>query len=1011
MQNKAVIRLFAIAFAVACLYELSFTFVAQRVESQAREFAQGNPIQEKAYLDSIASFPVYNLGITEFTYKEVKGREMNLGLDLRGGMNVILEVSVRDVLVGLSGNSKDPMFLDALAKTDARMADAQGAYLDLFFQEMDAVRGTRKLNDIGLFGTKDMADRAGSDASDDDIKNTVRGDVNAAISNVYTVLKARIDQFGVVQPNIQKLENSGRILVELPGVKDPARVQRLLQGTARLEFWRTYQGADWMQFMVDANDKLKAVIKESSPAAKAAEAVPSALDVASIPDAEGGKTAKGADTANKPKAAAADTANKDFGPLLKAMALNVNPQTGAIGEGPIIGYAATKDTAKINGYLRNEAVLAMIPGDKRYVRFAWTRPEKETDVTMLIALRGNRDNQPELDGEVIVDARQEFDNGNNPVVSMSMNGQGAQLWKRITGEEAAKTPKGHVAVVLDGLVYSYPRVMGEIAGGRTQIEGGFALEEATDLANVLRAGKLPVPARIIQSDVVGPSLGKEAIQASLWSFAYAMGVVFLYMLFYYAGAGWAANLSLVVNMFFIFGILDAIGAVLTLPGMAGIVLTIGMAVDANVLIYERIREELAGGKPLETAVNDGYKHSYGAILDSNLTTLLTAVILYLFGTGPIRGFATTLIIGILSSLFTAIFVSRLYIDWKLSRKSQVTFTNTFFKGLFINSQFGFMKVRKIAYAFSAILVIGSFISLATKGLQLGVDFSGGRTYQVRFDQPVQVEEVSASLLEVYRAQVPNATAPVVKTLGTSDQVVITSNFRIDEVGADVEEELQTALFDGVKGFYAKSISKSDFLSIEENPLGLVASRQVGPTVADDIQKTAIWAVLFSLLGIFIYLLVRFNKWQYSMGAVVAVMHDAIVVMGVFSVFNGILPFSLEVDQAFVAAILTVIGYSLNDTVVVYDRIREFFGEKNHAKLTKSQLLDNALNQTLGRTFNTSMTTLVVLIVIFFFGGEVIRGFVFAILVGILVGTYSSLFVATPILADTAKQLGDESPDA
>jgi SecD/SecF fusion protein len=968
-------------------------------------------VKEKSYLDSIASFPVYNLGIAEYSYKEVKGREMNLGLDLRGGMNVILEVSVRDVLVGLSGKSKDPMFMDALRKADARMKNSQGAYLDLFFQELDALRGDRKLSDVGLFGTKDMADRVGVDASDDDVRNTVRGDVNASIENVYTVLKARIDQFGVVQPNIQKLENSGRILVELPGVKDPARAERLLEGTARLEFWRTYQGGEWMQFMVDANDKLKATVKETAPAAmKAAE--PSALDVASIPDAEGKSTgAPAVDTAAKAKASASDTANKDFGPLLKVMALNVNPQTGAIGEGPVIGYAATKDTAKINDYLRNDAVRSMIPGDKRNVRFAWTRPEKEADVTMLIALRGTRDMQPELDGEVIVDARQEFDNGNNPVVSMSMNGQGAQIWKRLTGEEGAKNPKGHVAVVLDGLIYSYPRVNGEIAGGRTQIEGGFSLEEATDLANVLRAGKLPVPARIIQSDVVGPSLGKEAISASLWSFVYAMGVVFLYMLFYYAGAGWAANLSLVANMFFIFGILDAIGAVLTLPGMAGIVLTIGMAVDANVLIYERVREELAGGKPMESAVNDGYKHSYGAILDANLTTLLTAIILYLFGTGPIRGFATTLIIGILSSLFTAIFISRLYMEWRLSRKASISFTNPAFKGFFVKANFGFMKSRKIAYVISGILVVGSLVSLATKGLQLGVDFSGGRTYQVRFDQPVAVEQVGAALMAEYRKVDPSATAPVVKTLGTPEQVVITTNFRIEESGADVEDALRSALYAGVQGFYAKPMSESNFLSIEENPLGLVASRQVGPTVADDIQKTAVWAVLFSLLGIFIYLLVRFNKWQYSLGAVLAVIHDAVIVMGVFSVFNGMLPFSLEVDQAFVAAILTVIGYSLNDTVVVYDRIREFFGSKSHAKMSKLQILDSALNQTLGRTFNTSMTTLVVLLVIFLFGGEVIRGFVFAILVGILVGTYSSLFVATPILADTAKKLGDEVEEA
>jgi SecD/SecF fusion protein len=552
------------------------------------------------------------------------------------------------------------------------------------------------------------------------------------------------------------------------------------------------------------------------------------------------------------------------------------------------------------------------------------------------------------------------------------------------------------------MVYSYPRVINEISGGRTQIEGGFSLDEASDLANVLKAGKLPVPARVIQADVVGPSLGKEAISASMNSFLIAFLVVFAYMVFYYSGGGVAANLALLVNMFFIFGILDAISAVLTLPGMAGIVLTIGMAVDANVLIFDRIREELAAGKDTRTAVKDGYSGSRGAILDSNATTLITAIILFTVGTGPIKGFATTLIIGILSSLFTAIFVSRLYIEWKLSRGGSISFTTKATEKWFVNTNFNFMKTRKPAYIISGALVVISIIALFTKGLSYGVDFEGGRTYQVRFDQPVEVSKVSSSLSKVFVDANGKSFSPIVKTLGSPDQVVITTNFRISESGSEVEEALRAQLYTGVKGLYATPPTAAAFENPGENGLGIVSYRQVGPTVADDIANSAVWAILFSLLGIFIYLLVRFSRWQYSFGAVVALMHDVVLTLGAFALFDGILPFSLEVDQAFIAAILTVIGYSINDTVVVFDRVREMIGFGPKAKPT-SGVVNEALNATLSRTFNTSMTTIVVLLVIFFLGGEVLRGFIFAILFGIVVGTYSSLFIASPILYDTSKK--------
>ena len=1007
MQNKGVIRLFAVIFALASLFELSFSYIAGQVESDIQAKYGQDAAKVQYALDSMSNEVVYDLGITSYTFKEVKSKEMNLGLDLRGGMNVILEVSVRDVLKGLVGNAEDAQFKTAIANADAAQRNSQLGYLPLFMDALDAERGTRPLSDPGLYGTKDMTDRLGFNATDDAIKQAITEDVEAAIQNVYTVLKARIDQFGVVQPNIQRLDGTGRILVELPGVKDPVRVQRLLQSTARLEFWRADQGAAWMQYMVNANEKLGAILEDPKAAKAEATEGEAAVDL-TLPTAVGEEGAAAtSDEVASNEVNGADSTSTGFNPLLSIFQLNVNPQTFVPNEGPIVGYALTRDTATINDYLAMPEVRNLIPGNARYVRFAWTRPENNSEVTLLIALQGNRDNEPELDGGVIVDARQEFDQGNNPVVTMAMNGQGAQIWQQLTKEEGRKTPKGHVAVVLDNLVYSYPRVNGEISGGRTQIEGGFSLDEATDLANVLKAGKLPVPARIIQSDVVGPSLGKEAIAASMNSFAFALLVVLLYMVFYYSGAGLGASLALIVNMFFIFGILDAFGAVLTLPGMAGIVLTIGMAVDANVLIYDRIREELATGKAVRTAIADGYKGSRSAIIDANVTTLLTAIILFVFGTGPIRGFATTLIIGIASSLFTAIFITRLYFEWRLKRSEEMSFATSITKNWFTNTNFQFMSLRKPAYIFSALMILVSLGSLMTRGLSLGVDFEGGRTYQVRFDQPVEVAAVADALGAQWVGEDGRAYAPAVKTLGSPDQVVITTNYRVDDNGADVEEALQASLYEGVKGFYAAPVSLENFVSpSSEEAVGLVASRQVGPTVADDIKDTAVWAVIFSLIAIFLYLLLRFSKWQYSLGAVAATVHDTIIVLGAFSLLDGVLPFSMEVDQAFIAAILTVIGYSLNDTVVVFDRIREFFGESTKQDM-KSDVLDNALNATLSRTFNTSFTTIIVLLIIFIFGGEVLRGFIFAILLGIVIGTYSSLFIASPVLYDSSKRLGKE----
>ncbi len=1002
MQNKVIIRLFAIAFALASLYELSFTWMAQRVESQIAEQVNHDPERLNYALDSLSDQTVYDIGVASFNYKELKSKEMNLGLDLRGGMNVILEVSVRDVLLGLAGDADDAQLRQAIEEADAAQTNSQDAYLTLFFTSMDAIRGDRKLNDPALYGTKDMTDRdgIGFNATDEVIKTALAGDVEAAITNVYTVLKARIDQFGVVQPNIQRLDGTGRILVELPGVKDPARMQRLLQSTARLEFWRVDQGSEWMQFIVDANVRLRSVIEAPRSATASTDG-----DVAT--DDEPIFQLEDSNDASSDEAASEDVASQDstvstFNPLLDIFALYIDQQTFSPLPGAIIGVAQSRDTAKVNDYLSRDVVRKLIPGDRRYVKFAWSRPEAGSNNCFLLALRGNRNNEPELDGSVVVDARQEFDQGNNPVVTMAMNGQGAQAWQRLTAVASAQTPQGHVAVVLDNLVYSFPVVRSEISGGRTQIEGGFALDEATDLANVLKAGKLPVPAHVIQSDIVGPSLGKEAIAASMNSFLFALLIVLLYMIFYYSNAGIGASLALLLNMFFIFGVLDALNAVLTLPGMAGIVLTIGMAVDANVLIYDRIREELRAGKVLKEAIKDGYKFSLSAILDANITTLLTAIILFSVGTGPIRGFASTLIIGIISSLFTSIFITRLFFEWRLTKKAKLSFSTKLTEKLFVGTSFNFMSKRKMAYIFSGLMIVVSLVSLSTKGLSLGVDFEGGRSYQVRFDQNVDVADISSALALEFVNEEGRVFTPTVKTLGSPNQVVITTNFRIDENGPDVEEALKLQVYQSLSRFYSQPMEMKVFLNpTADDATGLVASRQVGPTVADDIKNTAVYAIIFSLLAIFLYLLSRFNKWQYSLGAVTATVHDTIIVLGVFSMLDGILPFAMEADQAFVAAILTVIGYSLNDTVVVFDRIREYFSGKRKSTLDK-ETLNRALNGTLSRTFNTSMTTTIVLLIIFVFGGEILRGFIFAILLGVVVGTYSSLFIASPVMYDSLK---------
>ena len=989
MQNKGLITAFAIALGLASLYQLSFSWVANGVASDAEEFSAGDSKVKAAYLDSMMTQEVYPM--LGYTYAEVKKREMNLGLDLKGGMNVILEVSVKDVLKGVVANAQDPMFVQAIANTDAAQSQGQDNYLNTFFTEFDKLSaetgGGRLLSDASLFGTPEMTDKVGFNASNDAVQAEIRRDVEAAIANVFTVLRARIDQFGVVQPNIQRLEGTGRILVELPGVKDPARVQKLLQSTAELQFWNMYEGAEVLPFLVNVNERMRDLVE----AEKTEVAETESFDAMSIDGTE-----------------EADSTSSDSTDVLS----NVNPffeifrpmvsETGQSLQGPRVGYSLIRDTAKVNAMLKRPEIQQIMNQELRNAKFLWSnKPEPGSDIITLLAIKTNREGTPELDGGVIVDARPDLDEYNRNIVTMAMNGSGAQKWQRLTAEAAAQTPKRSVAVVLDNYVYSYPQVQNEIAGGRTQITGNFTAEEASDLANILRAGKLDAPARIIQADVVGPSLGKEAISDSINSFAIALALVLLYMYFYYSGAGLVANLALLVNMFFIFGILNSFGAVLTLPGMAGIVLTIGMAVDANVIIFERIREELRLGKGLRAALVDGYKNSNSAIIDANVTTLIVGIILYSFGTGPIRGFATTLIIGILTSLFSALFISRVVFESRLGKKKNVAFSTKTTENWYTNINFDFLSKRRLAYIVSSIVIVIGLASLFTKGLNLGVDFVGGRSFQVRFDQSVEVSDVAESLSEVLVDAEGNAFTPVVKTLGESNQVIITTNYRIGETGPTVDEDITNKLYAGVSEFFSEEISREDFFTDEtEEAIGLVGSRVVGPTIADDIKTGAVYSIIFSLIVVFLYILGRFRKWQFSLGAVAALLHDVLFVLGLFSILDGVLPFQLEVDQAFIAAILTVIGYSLNDTVVVFDRIRENMGSR---KGNFAAGVNKSLNQTLSRTFNTSLTTFFVLLVIFLFGGEVIRGFMFALLVGVLVGTYSSLFIATPVMFDASKE--------
>lgn len=999
MQIKGAIRFLAITLAVICIYYLSFTWVTQGVEGDAELFAQGNPDKELEYLDSISSEVVYNLGIRKYTYRECQEREINLGLDLKGGMDVTLEISVEDIIKAMANNSKDTTFQKAIRLAKEYSKDSRDDFVTLFGRAFSEIDPNAKL--AAIFNTIELKDKIDFNSTNADVLKVIDEESNDAIANSFNILRSRIDRFGVVQPDIQQLEGTGRIMVALPGVKDQDRVRDLLQGTANLEFWETYNNTQVYNFLLRANEVIYGIEQAQKEIDKSEEAV---AETESLVEEEQAEEIVETDELSLLDKIESDSTAQDSTdltqtqmteryPLFSVLRPSINPNTGQPMEGAVIGMAHYSDSSKVNAYLKMSQVKAVFPRD---ISFKWGvkayKHDPSENYYELHAIKvTGRDGKAPLDGDVVTDARSEFDqNSGSAEVSMGMNADGAKIWARLTKNNVGN----FIAIVLDDYVYSAPRVTGEIPGGRSSISGDFTVNEAKDLANILKSGKLPAPARIIQEEIVGPSLGQEAIDAGFRSFFIAFIVVLMYMIFYYSRkAGLVADIALVANMFFIMGVLASLGAVLTLPGIAGIILTIGMSVDANVLIYERIREELAAGKGVKLAIKDGYKNAYSAIIDANVTTLLTAVILYTFGTGPIKGFATTLLIGILTSLFTAIFLTRLIFEWYLKRNKEITYSTKLTNNAFKNMNIKFLEKRKIFYAISGVFIVISLGSLFTRGLDEGVDFTGGRSYVVRFENDVDITDIKDNLAEVY------GSTPGVKIYGDDNQVKITTKYRIDEDAVEVDHDVEAKLFEGLNSIIGDDVTFEDF-----NTNYKMHSQKVGATIADDILYKSLIVITLAIVLMFLYIFIRFRNWQYGLGAITALMHDVIIILGIFSLFWGVLPFSLELDQAFIAAILTVVGYSINDTVVVFDRIREYI--TLFPKRDRSSILNDALNSTLSRTFSTSLSTFIVLLTIFILGGEVIRGFVFALLIGVVVGTYSSLFIATPVVYDSVKEKGD-----
>jgi SecD/SecF fusion protein len=993
MQNKAAIILLSVALALVSIYQLSFTGATYIVKKNAKNYAKGDLIKETDYLDSIATLPKDKWSFLGNTFKECQKKELNLGLDLKGGMNVILEVSVEDILRAMSNYSTNKAFNDAIALAKERQKQSQSDFLTLFGKAFQEIDPNARL--AAVFGTVELKEKINFNSTNAQVLDVLNGEVDVAITNAFNILRNRIDRFGVTQPNITKLSTKGRILIELPGTTNPKRVRELLSGTASLEFWETYENPEVINYLSAANNLLREI--ETNKTKNSADSVKK-ITKAVAPKDTTKKAESLLDIIQKDTTKAAESQNLEQftqqNPLFGILRPNVNQQ-GQPAPSSMIGLANFRDTAKVNAYLKMNQIRALFPRD---IKFAWSQQPYDYDPSKTLyelhALKiTTRDGRPPLDGTVITSARPSSGVIASQIeVDMSMNSEGAKTWARMTRDNISRC----IAIVLDGYVRSFPRVSVEITGGNSQITGTFTLEQAQDLANVLMSGKLPAPAKVISETVVGPTLGKEAIHSGFISFIIAFALVLGFMIFYYSrSAGSIADIALFANIFLLFGVLASLNAVLTLPGIAGIVLTMGMAVDANVLIYERIREELRHGKGIKLAISDGYRMAYSAIIDSNVTTILTGIVLYMFGTGPIKGFATTLVIGILTSMFTSIFITRLIYEALLKRNANLTFSIKITADIFKHTKIDFIGLRKYFYIGSGIILLAGIVSLFVRGLNPGIDFTGGRTYVVKFDNPVTTEDVASRL---------NATfgeLPQVVTFGNINTVKITTKYKINETG--VEDEVDTKLYDGLKGLVTGNLAKDDFLNKYRQ-----SSETVGPVVAADIKINAFFAVGISLIMMFLYIFIRFRHWQYGFGAVMSLFHDVLLVIGVYSILWGFMPFSMEIDQAWIAAILTVIGFSINDTVIVFDRLREYI--PMYRKRPVKEVLNMAINSTLSRTINTTLTVMLTIFAMFFFGGAVIRGFMFALMVGIGTGVYSSVFVATALMYDTSpKGANEEEP--
>jgi SecD/SecF fusion protein len=984
MQNKAAIIVLAIALGLVSIYQLSFTGATYKVKKEAKAYANGNLVKETQYLDSISALPKEKWSFLGNTFKECQKKEMNLGLDLKGGMNVILEVSVEDILKALSNYNPDKTFNAALVRTKELQKHSQSDYLTLFGKAFQEIDPNAKL--ASIFGTIGLKDKINFNSTNDQVLKVLDGEITVAITNAFNILRTRIDRFGVVQPNITQLATKGRILIELPGQNNPKRVRELLQGTANLEFWETYENSEIIAYLSKANNLLKEIqantekanVTTTGSTQKSAVSDTTKKDQ-SLLDLINKDTTKVAEASTR---AGFTQQNPLFGILLPRVTAQGQPLPSCM-----IGIASSKDTAKVNTYLKMNQIKVLFPRD---MKLMWSQNPYPQDPTKtmyeLHAIKiTTRDGRPPLGGDAITSARTSTGVAGDIKVDMTMNSEGSKTWARMTRENIGRC----LVVVLDGYVRSYPRVQNEITGGSTEITGSFTIEEADDLANILKSGKMPAPTHIISDTIVGPTLGKEAITSGFISFFVAFALVLAFMIFYYSkSAGTIADIALFANLFLLFGVLASLNAVLSLPGIAGIVLTMGMDVDANILIFERTREELRNGKGIKLALADGYKRAYPAIIDSKVTTFLTGVVLYVFGSGPIKGFATTLVIGTLTSVFASIFITRLIYEALLKRNVNLHFSIKITANVFKHTKIDFIGMRKYFYVISSVIILSGIVSLFVRGLDPGIDFSGGRTYVIRFDKPVVTEEIAAKLAIAF------GDLPQVVTYGKQDQVKITTKYKINETG--VEDEVDTKLFDGLKSFLPADLSKEAFLKTYR-----VSSETVGPVVAADLTINAFYAVGIALILIFLYIFMRYRYWQYGFGAVASLFHDVLLVLGVYSLLWGHMPFSMEIDQSFIAAILTVIGYSVSDTVIVYDRTREFL--PLYRKRPLKEVLNMALNSTLSRTINTTFAVVLTIVAMFIFGGAVIRGFMFALLIGISTGVYSSVFVATALMYDTTRK--------